>query len=311
MDRIIFLGTPINDDVANIVIAQLLFLEADNPERDIHIYINSPGGSVSAGLAIYDTMQFLKSPVNTICMGLAASMGAFLLAAGTPGQALGAAPLAHHDPPAVAGRRRGTASDIEIQAKEILYLRRKMNELMAKHTGQPVEQIERDTDRDRFMSAEEAKDYGLIDNVISYRGEIVRRPLKAGHELPISSVTGPDRRYVVTIRSHVERPRASLLDRSRPRCYVSAGRPRRPDCRRHHPRSRRVAMSHDKHLAARSAESRRTRSGSSSPARRSTSATSASRSATRSSPRTRSARLPRRSPRSRRRRRSRTSSTST
>jgi ATP-dependent Clp protease protease subunit len=171
MDRIIFLGTPINDDVANVVIAQLLFLEADNPERDIHIYINSPGGSVSAGMAIYDTMQFLKSPVNTNCMGLAASMGSFLLAAGRPGKrsALPHSRIMIHQP---SGGTQGTAADIEIQAREILYLRSKMNELMSKHTGRPVEQIERDMDRDRFMSAEEAKAYGLIDNVISYRGQI-------------------------------------------------------------------------------------------------------------------------------------------
>ena len=171
MDRIIFLGTPINDDVANVVIAQLLFLEADNPERDIHIYINSPGGSVSAGMAIYDTMQFLKSPVNTNCMGLAASMGSFLLAAGRPGKrsALPHSRNMIHQP---SGGTQGTASDIEIQAREILYLRSKMNELMAKHTGRPVEQIERDMDRDRFMSAEEAKAYGLIDNVISHRGQM-------------------------------------------------------------------------------------------------------------------------------------------
>jgi len=172
MDRIIFLGTPINDDVANIVIAQLLFLESDNPERDIHMYINSPGGSVSAGLAIYDTMQYLKSPVNTSCMGLAASMGSFLLAAGRPGKrsALPHARIMIHQPSQGGGG--GTASDIEIQAREILWLRSKMNELMAKHTGQPVERIERDTDRDRFMSAEEAKEYGIIDNVISFRGEM-------------------------------------------------------------------------------------------------------------------------------------------
>ncbi|HEU4877989.1 MAG: ATP-dependent Clp endopeptidase proteolytic subunit ClpP [Gemmatimonadales bacterium] len=171
MDRIIFLGTPINDDVANVVIAQLLFLEADNPERDIHIYINSPGGSVSAGMAIYDTMQFLKSPVNTNCMGLAASMGSFLLAAGRPGKrsALPHSRIMIHQP---SGGTQGTASDIEIQAREILYLRGKMNELMAKHTGRPVEQIERDMDRDRFMSADEAKAYGIIDNVISYRGQM-------------------------------------------------------------------------------------------------------------------------------------------
>jgi len=177
MDRIIFLGTPINDDVANIVIAQLLFLESDNPERDIHMYINSPGGSVSAGLAIYDTMQYLKSPVNTSCMGLAASMGAFLLAAGRPGKrsALPHARVMIHQPSQGGGG--GTASDIEIQAREILWLRSKMNELMAKHTGQPIERIERDTDRDRFMSAEEAKEYGMIDNVISFRGEIVEEAL--------------------------------------------------------------------------------------------------------------------------------------
>jgi ATP-dependent Clp protease protease subunit len=170
MDRIIFLGTPINDDVANMIIAQMLFLEADNPGRDIHLYINSPGGSVSAGLAIYDTMQFLKSPVNTICMGLAASMGAFLLAAGRSGKrsALPHSRIMIHQP---SGGASGTASDIEIQAREIIYLRAKMNELMAKHTGRPLEQVERDVDRDRFMSAEEAKGYGIIDMVVTSREE--------------------------------------------------------------------------------------------------------------------------------------------
>ena len=172
MDRIIFLGTPVNDDVANIIIAQMLFLQADNPERDIHLYINSPGGSVSAGLAIYDTMQFLKAPVETICMGMAASMGAFLLAAGTKGKriALPHSRIMIHQPSQSGGG--GTASDIEIQAKEIIYLRSKLNELMAKHTGQSVEQVEKDTDRDRFMSAEEAKEYGLIDTVIENSAEI-------------------------------------------------------------------------------------------------------------------------------------------
>jgi len=172
MDRIVFLGTPINDDVANIIIAQLLFLEADNPERDIHVYINSPGGSVSAGLAIYDTMQYLRSPINTICMGLAASMGAFLLTAGRKGKrhALPHSRIMIHQP---SGGAQGTASDIEIQAKELLYLRGKMNELMARHTGLPLEQIERDVDRDRFMSADEAKDYGIVDHVITHRGEVV------------------------------------------------------------------------------------------------------------------------------------------
>ena len=170
MDRIIFLGTPINDDVANMIIAQMLFLEADNPGRDIHLYINSPGGSVSAGLAIYDTMQFLKSPVNTICMGLAASMGAFLLAAGRPGKrsALPHSRVMIHQP---SGGTSGTASDIEIQAREIIYLRAKMNELMSKHTGRALEQIERDVDRDRFMSAEEAKAYGILDMVVANREE--------------------------------------------------------------------------------------------------------------------------------------------
>jgi ATP-dependent Clp protease protease subunit len=173
MDRIIFLGTPVNDDVANIVIAQMLFLEADNPDRDIFLYINSPGGSVSAGLAIYDTMQYMKSPVNCICMGLAASMGAFLLCAGRKGKrsALPHSRIMIHQPSQTGGG--GTASDIEIQAKEILYLRAKMNELLSKHTGQPIERIERDTDRDRYLSADEAKDYGLVDHVITHRGEIV------------------------------------------------------------------------------------------------------------------------------------------
>src|ERR1041385_82513 len=140
MDRIIFLGTPVNDDVANIIIAQLLFLQADNPDRDIYLYINSPGGAVSAGLAIYDTMQHLGAPVNTICMGMAASMGAFLLAAGRKGKrsALPHARIMMHQP---SGGTQGTAADIEIQAREILYLRTKMNELYARHTGQSVEQI--------------------------------------------------------------------------------------------------------------------------------------------------------------------------
>ena len=180
MDRIIFLGTPVNDDVANIIIAQMLFLEADNPDRDIFLYINSPGGSVSAGLAIYDTMQFMKAPVNTICMGLAASMGAFLLAAGRKGKrsALPHARIMIHQPSQSGGG--GTASDIEIQAKEILYLRAKMNELLARHTGQAIERIERDTDRDRYLSADEAKEYGLVDHVITNRGEIVEAsPLQA------------------------------------------------------------------------------------------------------------------------------------
>jgi ATP-dependent Clp protease protease subunit len=172
MDRIIFLGTPVNDDVANIVIAQLLFLEGDNPERDIHLYINSPGGSVSAGLAIYDTMQFMNAPVSTICVGFAASMGCFLLAAGRPGKrsALPHARIMQHQP---SGGTQGTAADVEVQAREIMYMRAKVNSLMSKHTGRPVEQIERDFDRDNFMSAEEAKAYGIIDHVITARGDLV------------------------------------------------------------------------------------------------------------------------------------------
>ena len=166
MDRIIFIGTPINDDVSNIVIAQLLFLEADNPERDIHIYINSPGGSVSAGMAIYDTMQFLKSPVNTTCMGLAASMGSFLLAAGTPGKrsALPHARIMIHQP---LGGVQGQATDIDIQAKEILRMREELNRILVHHTGQGMDKIQRDTDRDFFMTAEQAKEYKIVDEVIS------------------------------------------------------------------------------------------------------------------------------------------------
>src|SRR5687768_15760950 len=168
MDRIVFLGAPINDDVANIIIAQLLFLDADNPERDIWIYINSPGGIISSGMAIYDTLQFLRAPVNTICMGMAASMGSFLLAAGTKGKraALPHSRIMMHQP---SGGAQGTAADIEIQAREILYLREKLNELYAKHTGQTRQQIETDMDRDRFMSAEEAVTYGIIDKVIQNR----------------------------------------------------------------------------------------------------------------------------------------------
>jgi ATP-dependent Clp protease protease subunit len=168
MDRIVFLGASINDDVANIIIAQLLFLEADNPDKDIYLYLNSPGGIVSSGMAIYDTMQHLRAPINTICMGMAASMGSFLLSAGTPGKraALPHARVMIHQP---SGGAQGTAADIEIQAKEILYLRGKMNELYAKHTGQPIAQIERDMERDRFMSAEEAREYGLIDTIFTPR----------------------------------------------------------------------------------------------------------------------------------------------
>jgi ATP-dependent Clp protease, protease subunit len=172
MDRIVFLGSVISDDVSNVIIAQLLFLEADNPEKDIYLYINSPGGSVYAGLAIYDTMKFLRSPVNTYCMGIAASMGSFLLAAGTKGKryALPNSRIMLHQP---SGGMQGTAADIEIQAKEILYLRERLNVIYAENTGQPLDQINEDLDRDRFMGPEEAQEYGLIDHVITRRGEIV------------------------------------------------------------------------------------------------------------------------------------------
>ena len=172
-ERIIFLGSAVEDSMANAICAQLLLLAAEDSDRDIFLYINSPGGSVSAGLAIYDTMQYMKSPVNTICMGLAASMGAFLLAAGRKGRrsALPHSRIMIHQPSQSGGG--GTASDIEIQAREILYLRAKMNELLAKHTGQSIERIERDTDRDRYLSADEAKEYGLVDNVITHRGDII------------------------------------------------------------------------------------------------------------------------------------------
>ena len=171
MDRIVFLGAPINDEVANIIIAQLLFLDADNPDKDVYMYINSPGGIVSSGMAIYDTMQHLRAPINPICMGMAASMGSFLLAAGRKGKrsALPHARIMIHQP---SGGSQGTASDIEIQAREILYLRSKLNELYARHTGKPVNDIEKDMDRDRFMSAEEAKEYGLIDHVIAHQAEL-------------------------------------------------------------------------------------------------------------------------------------------
>lgn len=164
-DRIIFIGTPIDDMVANVVVAQLLFLAAEDPDKDIHLYINSPGGSVTAGMAIYDTMQYIKPDVSTICIGLAASMGAFLLNAGAKGKrfALPNAEIMIHQP---LGGARGQASDIKIHADWILKTREKLNSIMAERTGQPLERIEKDTDRDNFMSASEAKEYGLIDSVI-------------------------------------------------------------------------------------------------------------------------------------------------
>jgi ATP-dependent Clp protease protease subunit len=169
-ERLIFLVGPVNDATANLIVAQLLFLESENPDKDIHFYINSPGGSVSAGLAIYDTMQFIKPDVSTLCVGQAASMGAFLLTAGAKGKrfCLPNSRVMIHQP---LGGFQGQASDIEIHAKEILKLRARLNELMSLHTGQPVERIERDTDRDNFLSAADAVEYGLVDKVLTSRAE--------------------------------------------------------------------------------------------------------------------------------------------
>ncbi|MBM3891648.1 MAG: ATP-dependent Clp endopeptidase proteolytic subunit ClpP, partial [Verrucomicrobia bacterium] len=170
-DRIVFIGTPVDDHVANLVIAQLLFLQMEDPKKAVHIYINSPGGSVTAGLAIYDTMQYMTTPVNTYCIGQASSMGAVLLAAGTKGHrfSLPNARIMIHQP---WGGMQGTATDISIHAKEILHIKDRLNEILAKHTGKPLEQITRDSERDFFMSAEEAKAYGLVDEVVTSRREV-------------------------------------------------------------------------------------------------------------------------------------------
>jgi ATP-dependent Clp protease protease subunit len=174
-DRIVFLGTAISDDIANVIIAQMLFLESEDPDKDIHFYINSPGGLVTAGLAIYDTMQYIKPKVETLCMGQAASMAAILLSAGQQGKrfALPHARIMLHQP---MGGFQGQATDVDIQAREILKLREDLNQILVNHTGRPVEQIQRDTDRDFYMSGEQAKEYGLIDEVIQERG--TDRPLK-------------------------------------------------------------------------------------------------------------------------------------
>lgn len=170
-DRIIFLGSAIDDHVANLVIAQMLFLEAEDPDKDINLYINSPGGSITAGMAIYDTMQYIRPDVSTICVGLAASMGAFLLAAGTPGKrkALPNSEIMIHQP---LGGTQGQAVDIEIHAKRIMKIRDSLNKILAERTGQPLEKIAKDTDRDFFMTATEAKEYGIIDDVITRRDEL-------------------------------------------------------------------------------------------------------------------------------------------
>lgn len=169
-ERVVFLVGPVNDTTANLVVAQLLFLESENPDKDIYFYINSPGGSVTAGMGIYDTMQFIKPDVSTLCIGQAASMGAFLLAAGAKGKryALPNSRVMIHQP---MGGFQGQASDIEIHAKEILYLRSRLNSLLSQHTGQPLEVIERDTDRDFFMAAEAAVEYGLVDKVLAKRSD--------------------------------------------------------------------------------------------------------------------------------------------
>ena len=172
-ERIIFLIGPVDDHTANLVVAQLLFLESENPDKDIYFYINSPGGSVTAGLSIYDTMKFIKPDVQTLCLGQAASMGAFLLSVGTKGKrfALPNSRVMIHQP-LISGGLGGQASDIEIHARELLKLKEKLNQMLAEHTGKPLEQIERDTDRDNFMSAQEAADYGLIDKVITTRADV-------------------------------------------------------------------------------------------------------------------------------------------
>jgi ATP-dependent Clp protease, protease subunit len=169
-ERVVFLVGPVNDMTANLVVAQMLFLESENPDKDIHLYINSPGGAVTAGMAIYDTMQFIKPDVSTLCIGQAASMGSFLLAAGAKGKrfCLPNSRVMIHQP---LGGFQGQASDIEIHAKEILFLKQRLNEMLARHTGQSIERIERDTDRDNFLSADAAVEYGLIDKVLSQRGE--------------------------------------------------------------------------------------------------------------------------------------------
>ncbi|MFL5426858.1 MAG: ATP-dependent Clp endopeptidase proteolytic subunit ClpP [Myxococcales bacterium] len=174
-DRIVMLGTEIDDDVANVIVAQLLFLESEDPDKDINLYVNSPGGSVTSGLAIYDTMQYVKPQVSTICLGQAASMGAFLLSGGAPGKrfAVPNARIMIHQP---LGGFQGQATDIEIQAKEILRLKARLNEILAKHTRQPIERIEKDTDRDYFMGAGEAKEYGIIDEVIVHKKASEKKP---------------------------------------------------------------------------------------------------------------------------------------
>jgi ATP-dependent Clp protease, protease subunit len=178
-ERVVFAVGPVDDYMANVIVAQLLFLESENPDKDISLYINSPGGHVTAGMAIYDTMQFIKPDVSTICLGQAASMGAVLLAGGAAGKrySLPHSRVMIHQP---LGGMQGQAVDMEIHAREILYIRQRLNELLARHTGQTVERIKNDTDRDNFMNAEDAMKYGLIDKVLSARGQIAPEPPKKG-----------------------------------------------------------------------------------------------------------------------------------
>ena len=190
IDRIVFLGTPVDDTVANIIIAQLLFLQMSDPKKDVHFYINSPGGSVTAGLAIYDTMQFMTCDVNTYCIGQAASMGAVLLCAGAKGKryALPNSNIMIHQ---VLGGAEGQASDVEIRVKYMLKLKQRLNSIISHHTGQPVEKVERDCDRDNFMSAEEAKNYGLVDQVVQSRREVANMPTSSSKEFVVPSNTTP------------------------------------------------------------------------------------------------------------------------
>lgn len=180
-ERIIFLVGPVNDQTANLVVAQMLFLESENPDKDIFFYINSPGGSVTAGMSIFDTMNFIKPDVSTLCLGQAASMGAFLLSAGAKGKrfALPNSRIMIHQP-LISGGLGGQASDIEIHARELIKIKQKLNEFLAKHTGQPLEKVERDTDRDNFMSALAAKEYGLVDEVIETREDAAKAVNEAG-----------------------------------------------------------------------------------------------------------------------------------
>ncbi len=208
-DRIVFLGTPLDDDVANVVIAQLLFLEGEDPDKDVNLYINSPGGSITAGLAIYDTMQYVKPQVSTICMGMAASMGALLLAAGAKGKrfSLPHSRIMIHQP---SGGFGGQASDIELHAKEILRLKAKLNEIIMKHTGQPLNRIEKDTDRDYFMGAGEAKEYGLIDEVV------IKKPARAQHRhRPAASDERHEQRALHAVSGHMAAGHSARGRRSR------------------------------------------------------------------------------------------------